>query len=774
MFHPIAWRSLNVMAMLFCIVSQLTTPAHGGIVEGSYRGSETWMYLDRFVFNPVKSGYDLKGKLEMRVDYPSNAASKPSVMLFYKGGDSSGVQKEFGYWERAYNQGLKCYEKAQIASMDGGMYLPLPGGRQVTTYTDDDGREWSSVTLETEMNTYRSRWMFISVGNCKSTCTSRYCANSLDIKYHLNLTNGQGPNMYFSADKIWYRETAIAFFALYLLLAIFAVRTIIILRKEQKFHYSVQLLMSSIFCSMLSLLLQTALYTQYSETGINQDGLEAAGVVFSLLAEFMLLLMVVLVAKGWTIVRHKISARGRVRLSAYMTIYIISSIGCWVYYVYFVDPADIVYVYETVPGAVFVGLRCVAFGWFTYAVAITLRTYKQKRAFYKKFWLFVGVWILTLPFLVIVNNLVDVWFRAKVVNLLSIFSTFLCQTVLCIMYHPHIWGLSKTFPFHATTHVILRNKTKRTGDTGKDGGKIEGSNTFEEAHLLRAFQLSSQMRHSVTLLQSYTNDLHTFLDDIRISFKSGEQGPIGEADLESGLSKPALPSVVVPRSQTNLPLEMALNNAVRAKPNMETNPVARAQSSSFRATTPQRAVTSSSSFRAESDRDVTARSDSASEAKSAENNEESNDNTVAEKTRRKSASSSSDSQSKRKHSLTKSNVLAQGESKEEQPISAKASSESDNVPLENLSSRSKGRSKGESSSGKKSSRKKRSSTSSSIDATVESRNELAGSEDQHTGTAENSTSGGRTRTKRRSSSSRSNNQSALAPMHAALDDDEEL
>ncbi|GBG25488.1 Transmembrane protein 145 [Hondaea fermentalgiana] len=533
-----SWSHKATVLLALVIASGLRH-ARAGIVEGSYRGSETWMYLDRFVFNPAKSGGELMGRLHMTLDYPSDTATTPSIMLFYKGGDEDGVQKEFGYWERAYNKGLKCHEKAAIASMNGGTYIPLPGGRNVTTYKDNDGREWSSVTLETYMNTHRSRWIFITVGNCKMTCTTRFCANSLDIKYRLVLTNGDGNDKYFSADKAWFWETSVIFFALYVALAILAWRTRLALLSEHKYHHSVRLLVASIAASFLSLLFQVVLYSQFASTGIDNPRLEGLAVFCGLVAEFLLLLMTILVAKGWTIVRHKISALGRVRIAAYMTLYVVSSAGCWIYYAYFVDPADIIYVYSTVPGAVFVSLRGAAFAWFTYAIGVTLRKYQQKRAFYKKFWVLVGCWILTLPALVLINSLVDIWFRAKVVNLLSILSTFLCQAVLCSMYHPTLCGLNRNFPFHATTFAVLKNKTSKPGES--DDAKIHGSNTFDEAHLLRAFELSSQMRHSVSMLQTYTSDLHTFLDDIRLTNKDSSSN--GKHDIESGIAvHPQMPT----------------------------------------------------------------------------------------------------------------------------------------------------------------------------------------------------------------------------------------
>jgi len=527
-------KAAALAAVLACAT---IAPANGGIVEGVYRGSDTWLYLDRFVFVPASTEDD-KGLMTITLDFPDANTSNPALMLFYKGDEEQGVQREFGLWERAYSTDLLCEEKALVAQQKGGIYIPLPGNRPLTRYVDEEGVPRWSVTVTTRMTTNRARWMFITVGNCQPGCGSQYCSNSLDFRYNMTLTNGSGSSRYFSGEKFWFHETAILFVVLYALLTPVMLHTRYALIKERKYHHSVVLLVFSIVTSAASSACYLAFYSSFASSGYESRGVMHAAVVFELLGDFSLLLMTILVAKGWTIVRRKISALGRVRIATYMTLYVVASAACWIYYLEFSDPAEILYLYATIPGMILVFLRIFALGWFSYAMHVTRRKYRQKRHFYQKYWVFVGAWIFTLPVLVALNNIVEMWYRDKIVNLLAHLSTFVCQAVLIVMYSPQApFGVNRHFPFHATTtDALLRSSGSQSG-TNKREAVVAGANTFDEAHLLRAFQLSQQMRHSVVMLQSYTNDLHAFLDGIRRE----RQQPGQPSDLEKGLLSAIVP-----------------------------------------------------------------------------------------------------------------------------------------------------------------------------------------------------------------------------------------
>jgi hypothetical protein len=261
-------------------------------------------------------------------------------------------------------------------------------------------------------------------------------------------------------------------------------------------------------------------------------------VIFSGLSEFCLLLHLILVAKGWTIVRRKISASGRVKIAVYMTAYVMIYIASVVYYAVYTDPGEVTYIYDTPPGLLLVLCRFAAFGWLQYSLYTTRRNYKGKRRFYQKYNLFASTWILTLPVFVLINRALDVWVRAKVMLLLNSCVSMVTHAVLLIMYNPRpFFGtfVVKSFPFHATTVAMLRNR--KEGDLSKVQSNV--GDIFSDFHVNRATELSQKVRQGLAVLQSYTSDLFAFLGEI----KQGSSDPI--ADMELGKNHPASSSQFV-------------------------------------------------------------------------------------------------------------------------------------------------------------------------------------------------------------------------------------
>jgi len=501
------WFLYSLVALLMFMQEQV----HGGKLVGSFRGSNSWLFLDKFAFFPAYGA--APGNLHVKLDFPSKNLIDPTMLMYFmedpEQTTKNDVRSEFGYWEAVYAQQLTCPEIAQKATEGGGIFIQLrTAAHSTSSFTGDAGETRTAFEMQFNFTTSKTRWVFISVGNCavkSSYCNGAYCSNSLDVGYDLTMKNGDS---FFSADEAWFKEVSIVFFVFYIILSGLTLYTRRLLKAEKKYHHSVRLLAYSIFASLCSTMFATILYCHYDNTGEHLSSIQGIGIMFSIVAEVLLLLMTILVGKGWTIVRRKISATGRVKIAIYITVYTVAYFTSWVYYAIFTDIATVNYIFATPPGTALVVLRILVFLWFSYCVYTTLRQYRQKKSFYRKFWFLLGLWILSLPILLGINNMVDVWFRAKLMYLLQLLVLFFVQTVLIVMYNPqHCDSLNKNFPFHGVTNDYMKNH--------HNGPQSQISNSFEEAHILRAFQISAQMRHSVVMLQSYTSDLHSFLEGIR-------------------------------------------------------------------------------------------------------------------------------------------------------------------------------------------------------------------------------------------------------------------
>ena len=68
-------------------------------------------------------------------------------------------------------------------------------------------------------------------------------------------------------------------------------------------------------------------WASYAQNGIGWGGMRELGYYLMCTAEILIALLLILIAKGWTIVRKKISAQGRVKIAAFITMYIWSSVA---------------------------------------------------------------------------------------------------------------------------------------------------------------------------------------------------------------------------------------------------------------------------------------------------------------------------------------------------------------------------------------------------------------------------------------------------------------
>lgn len=477
--------------------------------------------MDRFCFD---AGNNF---LEGEFLFPSS--NRPSLMLYFR--DQRG-DTQFGSWETVYNSNLNCSERYEIAANSSGVVLNLSQIGFFSSYETIDGVTYTRSKIGTKVVTSRSRYFFIAVGNCEPNCDSTFCEEGVELYWSFNFTNGNEANFYFGADQSGMWETSIAFFTLYIVFMFNGRRVRSLLLKERKYHVTVKLLMFSIFCTQARLFCDMIVYTVYRNNGKNPPSVfEGFGLVFAGLAELALILMLMLIMKGWTIVRRKISGNGRMRLTIFLTVYMAAYFTCVLFYKTGVDPADVVYMYDTWPGYILIILRFFLLVWLWRANRITLAKYNSKIGFYRKFMIFASLWTICLPVLAFLNYAIDEYFRAKLLYALELGILAVTHATFIILYNPN-FGTS--FPFHATTSSMLHGATKSAN-----------SSNLSDIHLRQATEISHRIKYGINVLQNFARDLSVFLEEIDPS----EEDLIDkDEDLPGALSavvaaqKPATPS----------------------------------------------------------------------------------------------------------------------------------------------------------------------------------------------------------------------------------------
>jgi hypothetical protein len=135
-----------------------------------------------------------------------------------------------------------------------------------------------------------------------------------------------------------------------------------------------------------------------------------------------IVLVLILLAKGWTLTHPEITNRIVVIVGfcTFVLLYLIMFI--WEHAGF--DPASVLYAYESVPGGFVLAIRVAAWVWFGWCIYSTYRIEPQdsKKAFYLGLGGGASVWFFILPFVVLIAIGLPNYARYKTVE--AIYTTF--------------------------------------------------------------------------------------------------------------------------------------------------------------------------------------------------------------------------------------------------------------------------------------------------------------------------------------------------------------
>jgi len=180
-------------------------------------------------------------------------------------------------------------------------------------------------------------------------------------------------------------------------------------------HPILWLLSSAVLLELVSIVFIFIHYMTYSGNGIGVPALKTLGDILDICSQVVLMMLLVVLSKGWTITRAKIVGRNQ--------IIIIFAIFVVVYFVIFiwglvgVDPATTDYIYNSAPGVIILVVRSLAWVYFLYSIRDTLivENHPTKRKFYKYFSILYSLWFVALPIIVIMSVVISPWYSQKVV-----------------------------------------------------------------------------------------------------------------------------------------------------------------------------------------------------------------------------------------------------------------------------------------------------------------------------------------------------------------------
>ncbi|XP_014118358.1 PREDICTED: transmembrane protein 145, partial [Pseudopodoces humilis] len=126
-------------------------------------------------------------------------------------------------------------------------------------------------------------------------------------------------------------ETDITFLLIFTLIFLLSCYCGYRLKGRQLLHTTYKMFMAAAGLEVLSLLLSCVYWGQYGWDGVGHGPIKLLGKLLFSISFLIFLLMLILLGKGFSVTRGRISPGGSVRLSVYMTLYSIAHIALLTY-----------------------------------------------------------------------------------------------------------------------------------------------------------------------------------------------------------------------------------------------------------------------------------------------------------------------------------------------------------------------------------------------------------------------------------------------------------
>lgn len=185
------------------------------------------------------------------------------------------------------------------------------------------------------------------------------------------------------------------------------------LKNLHLYHCTYRLFSFSVMLQYVGVLIQGITWTKYGLTGIGPN--QTLGAIFMGASEITFLLLLLLMAKGYTITRARLSSCSIVKLTMFINTYIVAYISLFIYQAIAFDPGEVLNLFESPAGLGLSLLRCIAWCAFMISTATTTRKNPEKKSFYYPLGLFGTIWLLGGPFITLLGiGVLDPWVRESV------------------------------------------------------------------------------------------------------------------------------------------------------------------------------------------------------------------------------------------------------------------------------------------------------------------------------------------------------------------------
>jgi hypothetical protein len=307
-------------------------------------------------------------------------------------------------------------------------------------------------------------WAFVALANCAESCEDNFrCQGPIVTeRAQLRFTNPRpfkhpsdvdttlnNEAEQFSQDEYGFLNCSLAFLVLGSAVLIFAFKVKMSLESISKFHVTIRLVVISVVIELFAQIFYYAYWANYIEDGVRQEDLLIVGNFLSSISHFFLVLHVILIGKGWTIVRKHLSTGGKMKLIAFGSFYFICIMFIEAFKMTVMDRGYKTYFFRTTPGTVTLLFNLYSVFWFFMAVQTTFKQFPSKHGFYKKFTLISAFWLLFRVWYAIIGYFLSFEKQALFIYIMETLSIMVFQIVILLLYWPTL--ALKSFPFHSET-----------------------------------------------------------------------------------------------------------------------------------------------------------------------------------------------------------------------------------------------------------------------------------------------------------------------------------
>ncbi len=527
----------------FFLITQCNKLAQARIVDREINTAESFFYVDSFCFNTQEEQTTSNennthgavrhdGIFKVEMTYSRNVSYG---LVFYKYFNTTAM------WE-LFNEQSNCLSRIAKSSnnyFSTSSFITEP----VTALKDGKYRkdgQYIKATQDFEFKLSRPTWFLIVLTNCDwkeeyfkweqqdlDAIVSNSNQGSIHTDFRLTMLNGNGPFRHFSYNEFDDLPIATVFFLVYIILfGIYVVISTCLSKKTTSNgsdspssinhavnnncgyrllsqHKTVNFLGFSILLKLIGNFIDLVRLKDYStiETASGHEGnggiqdlnfytAEMIGLVFHHMSDVVFVLDIMLIAKGWTVIRRKISAKGRIKLAIVMTLYWCAGMYAVIIYseggfFHGIDRIENTSYYTGRSGAFLVWTRFGILAWFMFSAYTTFTkpSFKRKRKFYKIYFTLGLLYLLIIPVIAVLSTNFGVGSRKKWVSWTSnIFITLGHMSFLYIFWPSNYNGY---FPFAFETkeqEMARMDAFKRRSETlfNRQGGVTTSNSSGRE------------------------------------------------------------------------------------------------------------------------------------------------------------------------------------------------------------------------------------------------------------------------------------------------------